>query len=574
MAALDTTLNIIAGSWITGPIFGKELRVASRRKMTYVFRTLYLVILIGVLGLTSASISAYVASSAVTVARMSEIGRGLTMVVAWIQFIAAQILAGILLSTAINDEVNRRTLGILLTAPITSLQIVAGKLFGALCQVLILVAVSLPAMAVIRVFGGVPWQFLLAAISITASTALFIGSLSLVFSILCRHAYTSVLLTVLTTAALFLVLPLLMLMLFDRYLSNAMETWLLFHFNPYVALAIVTEGMMNPRWGGMVPQFAWCLHCGIFLALALALLLFCTALVRRAARRQLVGAAPRRRRIILNRSIRTPWGPPMAWKELKAPLLGRRPIITVIVLGLFLAMVLPTYIYWADEGVLDNDGVHIAYGMIYMVLGLLCTVVYAATGVTTEKESRTWSGLLCTTMTDRQIIWGKLAGVAWRCLPAWSPLLAHVWIFAMFGYIHPIALLQVPFIVFWSWAIVAGAGLYFSVRFRRTTTAVVVNVVLFAALWLGLTFILAMIGLSAGSGDLVELYVDALPFMHLGVTLEAAVNESLGTYGWESWGRINVWASTLWMLFVGGMNILVGYLFIRMARERLRKSAY
>jgi len=573
----------LTGQWLTGPIFDKELRIASRRKITYIFRSLYLAAVIGLLALfwieATRSLS-YTRSAAAVISRMSEVGMMLTAIVAWTQFIAAQIAAGILLSTAISDEVNRRTLGVLLTAPITSLQIVGGKLLGALVQVMVLVGLSLPALAVVRVFGGVPWQFLSGAVCITLTTALFVGAMALFFSILFQRAYGTILLTLLTLIGLFLLAPLLI-ELFDP-VPRATRQWLLFNLNPYVALAVLTEAMFMPGFAGRT-SVSWPLHCGIILSLTLGLLLLCTAMVRRAARRQIIGAGHASR---LGRSgtvvprLRAIWGPPMVWKELHQRLLGRRPILTALILGVLALMVLGTYVHWALEEGFDDAEWHLFYGMLYMFIALLCTAVYAAAPVATEKEGRTWDGLLCTAMTDGQILWGKVCGVARRCLPVWSLLLGHVFIFVLLGYIHPVALVQIPFVVFWSWAIVTGVGLFFSVRLRRATTAVIVNVLFFGILWIGLPFLLAMMFnvLTPGPEEPAEFYMDMLPFVHLGATLDATARSAWNpspslSYEWIFWSADDVWSSSLWMLVVGGISTMVAYIFFSAARNRLRKSA-
>ena len=41
--------KVLSPSWLTGPIFGKELRVSSRRRRNYVLRFVYLMLLTGFL---------------------------------------------------------------------------------------------------------------------------------------------------------------------------------------------------------------------------------------------------------------------------------------------------------------------------------------------------------------------------------------------------------------------------------------------------------------------------------------------------------------------------------------------
>jgi len=50
-------------------------------------------------------------------------------------------------------------------------QIVAGKLLSKLWQKLILLAISLPLLAVVRVFGGVPWDYVLSSLAVTGTVS-------------------------------------------------------------------------------------------------------------------------------------------------------------------------------------------------------------------------------------------------------------------------------------------------------------------------------------------------------------------------------------------------------------------
>jgi ABC-2 type transport system permease protein len=102
------------------------------------------------------------------------------------QFLATQFLAVILMSTAISDEIYHSTLGVLMTTPINSFQIVIGKLFSNLLQIVILIGISLPLLSLVRVFGGVPWSFVWSSLCVTLTAIVFAGSLSLYCTDSCR----------------------------------------------------------------------------------------------------------------------------------------------------------------------------------------------------------------------------------------------------------------------------------------------------------------------------------------------------------------------------------------------------
>jgi ABC-2 type transport system permease protein len=170
---------------LAGPIFDKELRVSSRQRRLYVLRFAYVCLLLLVtvnLWLISVRIPS-AGSAIVQVSRMAEAGKFVVMAIVWFQFVAAQVLAAVLLSDAIGGEIRHRTLDVLLVTPITSVQIVLGKLFSKLLQLVLLLAASLPLLAIVRVFGGVPWDYVLLGLCVTLTTAVFVGALSLFLSI-------------------------------------------------------------------------------------------------------------------------------------------------------------------------------------------------------------------------------------------------------------------------------------------------------------------------------------------------------------------------------------------------------
>ena len=157
-------------SGLTGPIFDKELRVSSRRRRNYVLRSIYIILLMLFVVLFWVEQVRCSGSALYRSSRMAEAGRSIVLIIVWFQFIASQLIAVVMLSSAISDEIYHKTLGVLMTTPINSFQIVFGKLFSKLLQLLLLLAVSFPLLAVVRVFGGIPWGYVVTSLCITLST--------------------------------------------------------------------------------------------------------------------------------------------------------------------------------------------------------------------------------------------------------------------------------------------------------------------------------------------------------------------------------------------------------------------
>ncbi len=92
-------------------------------------------------------------------------------------------MALILNSGAILTEARSRTLSTLLATPITPARIVMGKLSASLLQLLLLLVISLPLLAMVRVLGGVDWMFLVATLCVTTTGMFLMGSMAARFSV-------------------------------------------------------------------------------------------------------------------------------------------------------------------------------------------------------------------------------------------------------------------------------------------------------------------------------------------------------------------------------------------------------
>ena len=554
--AAKTIRSALTPTWLTGPIFDKELRVSSRRRRTYVLRFLYVALLTIYTALCWIAIvreSGY--SNAYGSAQMSQAGKIIVATLVWFQFIAVQLLAVIMLSTSISDEIYHRTLAVLMTTPITGLQIVLGKLFSKLLQLALLLAIGLPILAIIRVLGGVPTEFVVASFCLTATAMLFAASVSLLLSIFNRRAYMVIILSLVVLGILYALIPFLTIMILQDTLRGnlgAMNTIgkVICAANPFGTLMFHTQRLMSP---GRSPFSAsWPLNCLVMAGASAVVLAMAIRNVRKVAMRQANSeagilrsrrearraaaatrpapsvAAGQANAVLADRfvegRIRRVRGWPMVWKELRAPLFRRR-LSAILAASAVVIIVLVTYAACWRELLRDPEA-HFVYVAIFWGLGTLYTAVLAATPITAEKESRSWPILLASPISDWQILFGKAVGVFRKCLPAWLPLAGHVLLFTILGKIHPIALLLLGMIAVWVTLLLTGSGLCFSARFKRTTTAVVMNIGLVLTLWAivpGLTG-LAMLAADVHSDDAIEAVATVNPAVQTIVVMTGTVH--------------------------------------------------
>jgi ABC-type transport system involved in multi-copper enzyme maturation permease subunit len=433
-------------------------------------------------------------SQVLRASQMSEAGIYITTTLVWFQFIAIQIISAVMLSTTISDEIYHRTLGTLMTTPINSFQIVIGKLLSKLLQLILLLAISLPLLAIIRAFGGVPWDFVISSFCITLSVAIFTGAVGLLFSIYNKQTHT-VILGTLFACFLFYVVPSLILQLL-RFTYNVLivpET-VLFYINPFIAMSSVTDRMVTPS--SAVLQQSWLLHCAIMSCLSTLLLGISMLCIRSVGRRQATGQAgillTRKERRLADRKnkintcsiarlkkIRPVKGPPIVWREIISPF-ARTSRIMMVLKAVILVLVLTfAYGYCGYKNYLARNEVQLAFILAYFALGLLRTATSSATCITSEKEARTWPILLTTPLSAKHIALGKISGSCLQAWLFWLLLYTHVVVFSIAGRIHLAAFIPLILLVVSSALLISSVGVFFSSCFKRSSISSAVNLILF-----------------------------------------------------------------------------------------------
>jgi ABC-2 type transport system permease protein len=491
-------------SWPTGPIFDKELRVSSRRKRNYILRSAYILLLsMFILSVWYGTVGPRSYSSAVyAVSRLALAGRQVIITIVWFQFIACQLIAIVMLSSSISDEVRTGTLSVLMTTPIGGFQIVAGKLLSKLLQLILLLAISLPLLAIVRIFGGVSWDYVVSSVCITLTATLLAGALSFLLSMTYRHAYTVILVTMSVYILLFGALSGLFNMLAVKGMSSidsqATQS-LLALTNPFVAFAASNAKFTQ---SGVSSFFSWPLHCLLMLAVTGVLVAVSIWRVRKAATAGTFNSATKLHSVgaiehalgrifytagaeFANHDIIPVEGPPIVWKEMRKGFIGRsrgEAMIFVLLGGAFFIaaalillgtsrnLFLPRYFIYA----------------FYMVV-MIRMAAFSAGSITVEKESRTWPVLLTTSLEDKDIIRGKAIAAFRRNAPL---LLLYILLLSILylrigGKTSIIAVIFSMLPTVTSVLLVIGSGLYFGTRFRTTTTAVAATV----GLYLVITFL-------------------------------------------------------------------------------------
>jgi ABC-type transport system involved in multi-copper enzyme maturation permease subunit len=269
---------------------------------------------------------------------------------------------------------------------------------------------------------------------------------------------------------------------------------------------------------------------------------------------------------------------PVLWKELRGSVFGKRKLLFMICIGISLLILAFTYIGLAAENDLKFNDVHATFAIIFYSIGFLFTAILPSTAITHEKESRSWHLLLTTTLSDWEIVFGKFIGSVKRCLPAWGYLFIHLILFMLCGFIHPLGVLQVSIITLGTFIFLIGSGLFFSTMFKRTTTAVMMNLIFAAVIWGALPFLIAAIyeiGRAREIKHVAEGYVDAIPFAQIVWSMNATANgyDKLKTVYWAR-GKTTSDQATMIILISAAVYIVMGFLFAWLAKRRFRKKIF
>jgi ABC-type transport system involved in multi-copper enzyme maturation permease subunit len=511
--------------WALGPVFTKELRVISRRRRHFVLRFAYLAALLlflvivwlaadvnltsGDLRVSDGSIQAPSAASQFN--RMSEAGKKITAGIIWFQFIAMQLLALVLNSGAILDEARRRTLSVLLSSPITPVQIVAGKLAGSLLQLMILLLISLPLLAMVRVLGGVDWMFLISTLCVTVTGTFIMGALSLRFSVTSREPLAAMAKALFWYAILFLA-PVIyaspsfvMYQLYQR--TKAALPWDLLANLSWIAHCLIAVGVtwFLVRWSARSLRNVSLEGSGQSLRTTGPL----TAIPVRVAPPGAVpplpqtvdripgtvgplkgGSASSRSPVSGLRSsasspdepvFRRVTGSPLVWKELRFFNSANRKRTRKVV-GMLVGFMLLIYAMLLAQGSFGDF--QQLYLWIYLLLGLVITAALAPQCIASEKQSQAMLALLTTPVSDWHIVLCKALGVFKRALPVWLLAMGHV---ALAMGLHCMTggqAIRYLLILVYLTIFVIGLGLYFSSKFRAPSSALIALLAALVTLWI------------------------------------------------------------------------------------------
>ena len=418
-----------------GPIFLREWLTTPRRPRHYLVRAFYFAALWVLLLTIWQTVVGW--EAAATLGDHARFGLLAFQVLAYVQLTLLLFFAALSAASTISQEKDRRTFLLLLLTDLRNHEIVLGKLFGSLLQILLLLAGSAPIFALLILLGGVEPTQIVDAMLVLATTALAAGSLGGLVALWREKTFQSLALTVLFLVLYFLLVHALPLL---GHVQSWLDADALSRVQYALEPFLVLQDVVRPDEPQPGPRPA--------LVFALAMLGIAALLngwgiwklrvwnpsgepimQRESAGAEETTDAGRAKAHAAPGLARGVWSNPVLWREVATRAYGRRPLLVktayFIVLGLvgYYALVLMPPRDWAA-----------AYGLVPVaVLSLLLISAQAVTSVTSERDIGALDLLMVTDLSGKEFIFGKLLGICWNTKEYLLPPLILTVVYALRG---------------------------------------------------------------------------------------------------------------------------------------------
>lgn len=202
------------------PVYLRELKQTARMKKLVVLLVSFN-LLLALFGLFSFYVTFEGAYQAGKVIHYADI---LTIyaIISGIEFVLLIFITPGITAGAIAGEREKQTLDILLSTTLSPGQIIRGKLMASIHLMLLLACSSLPILSLVFSIGGIRFYELLELMLLLCVTAIFIGSIGIFFSALCKRSTIATVCTY--TCVLILTAGLGMILLGDEVMGTLIET--------------------------------------------------------------------------------------------------------------------------------------------------------------------------------------------------------------------------------------------------------------------------------------------------------------------------------------------------------------
>jgi ABC-type transport system involved in multi-copper enzyme maturation permease subunit len=550
---------------LLGPIFRAELLRTSRRRLFYVMRFLYGMLLLFIIWVSYEGTNSW--QETITIDEAAEFALNTFIAFAVIQLITLLLLIPALFGGAIADEKQRKTLHYLMASRLSSFEIVVDKVLGRAPHLAVFLGLGLPVVCLLGLVGGVPPEYVAVAYVTTFSTASMAVALTVFISTIARKVRQSVLIAYILLLA-WQIVPVVLLGLGRSGIFPDTYGWIA-PINDWVGattplFVYITIMMRVGPFGGLaswtvVEQLAWMV--GLQLGTA-ALFVWLAVWQLRPAFRRHEATQPRRKwfegkKIKKARPPR--WydrpecgGDAMGWKERH---FARTDVFTkmVVLPATVVVTVFLVLVVGIDESLMQaftnpwNQGLrgwgssgrelveHLRiFSAWYVAIWLLAVAGASASSVAVEREEDTWVSLTSTPLTGWEILRGKALGAIWA-QRGFGMVPLGLWTIGLLtGALHPLGFVGAALafgVVTW---MVAAVGVHASLRAGTTSKALGSTIAALAVLY-GYPIFIVMGAFWGTSGwKTYELVVGIPPMLAIGPLVS-----------YEQFSRVWMWVTRL-----------------------------
>lgn len=439
---------------LLGPVFSREMMTAPRRPRHYLYRSVYVGVLLVIL--VTARLVMFGTQIIRNVGDVARFGSTLFQIMAPLQLAILAFLAALMAASAVSQEKDKRTLILLMLTRLNNSELVLGKLFASLLDVLSMLLAGAPVFLLVTLFGGVTPDQVGRVLAVTLVTALATGSLGSTFALWREKTFQTLSLTALTVVLWLALGEAVGAGLLFRELAGRDASWWAETISPFRAI-LAAARPATAGGNSLVDVFAYVVVVG---AISIGLNLIAMARVRvwnpsrdvqpmtdeQAATASIFSAehdaagghlrnesdveAARATHVDARRqrqagSYRAVWDNPVLWREICTWAYGRK--VLVVRLGYVLLAVLAGLGAWyslAEAGTLRQAA---ELGTImpeaakpltpFFLVSLVIINALAVTSITNERDAQALDLLLVTDLSPSEIVFGKLGGVLYVTWP-------------------------------------------------------------------------------------------------------------------------------------------------------------
>ncbi len=377
----------------------------------------------------------------VNITELAKTGTQIFALVSYGQVVFICLLAPLFTAGAIDPQRSEATFDILLSTPLTNLQVVLGTLLSRLYFVLALLLSGLPLFAVLLIFGGVPVVSVFVSFAVAGLTAIVVGAVAVTLNVMRAAGRRAIFTFVIGVSGSLLFFYLLDVALLRRWVSVPDSTTWLTPLHPLLVLeASLNSANYRPPPQDSVAHLPTILRCyvtrpfttfaSLSLTLSGALVVFSAVQLRKVGQEVRFAAVRRWLRLSSGGERRRPprkvRGNPVAWREAhtrgsRAGAILARWGFVAAGLGAAVALLL-LYHFGGLPALTDASGVRLSAAQVFyaalramllleLAVIVLVAIYMSAGAVSKEREDGTLDLMLTTPITPASYVWGKLRGL-------------------------------------------------------------------------------------------------------------------------------------------------------------------